>query len=63
MLMCLYASKVYYDFKKELTAVSKLFLVYFVTASIMVVYELFYHQIMTIYYCVLFASFGQVVGL
>ena len=61
--MCAYAAKVYYDLKKRQTPTSMLFCLYFLTTCIMIVYELVFHQIMTIYYCILFASLGQVIGI
>ena len=63
MGMCLYIARVYYNWKQRMVAVSKLFFVYFLAGTVMVFYELIFHQIMTIYYCVLVASFGQVVGI
>ena len=43
MAICLYISKVFYNYKSQFTTVSKLFILYFVTITLMIIYELVFH--------------------
>ena len=60
ILMCTMAIKTFYQYKGEVSGVCYMFILYCITIIVMLIYEMWYHQIIVIYYTIWCASFGQV---